>query len=166
MRWSAWLDRGGSGGVPEGKRHMSGSTMRMNSNGGTSRAGAAAERNSFSDVLAWLGAVAAEEGNLRGEPRVSVRAPVRLVAPIDPTEQAVELFEAETRDVTPGGMCLVAPWRPTPGQTCRVELPAAASPNDGTGVQNYVATLRCRVCYSVPEGKGTYRTGLTFMAAA
>jgi hypothetical protein len=122
--------------------------------------------NSFCDVLAWLGAATAR-GGLRSEPRLSVRAPVRLVAPIDPNERAVELFDAETRDITPGGMCLVAAWRPTPGQVCKVELPAVAGPLDNeSGVKRSLTSLRCRVCYTVPDGEGAFRTGLTFLAAA
>jgi hypothetical protein len=92
---------------------------------------------------------------------------VRLVAPIDPNERAVELFDAETRDITPGGMCLVAAWRPTPGQVCKVELPAVAAPSDNeSGVMKCLTSLRCRVCYTVPDADGNFRTGLTFLAAA
>jgi hypothetical protein len=120
--------------------------------------------NSFCDVLAWLGAATAG-GGVRGEPRVSVRAPVRLVAPIDPAERAVELFDAETLDITPGGLCLVAAWRPTPGQTCRVELPAAPASNATGGAAARLITLHCRVCYTVADRAGHYRTGLTFLAA-
>jgi hypothetical protein len=128
--------------------------------------GISSQTNSFCDVLAWLGAASAR-GSLRSEPRLSVRAPVRLVAPIDPAERAVELFDAETRDITPGGMCLVAAWRPKPGQTCMVELPATAAASDNeSGVKRCLTTLRCRVCYTVPDAEGNYRTGLTFLAAA
>jgi hypothetical protein len=115
------------------------------------------QRKSFSDVLAWLGH-ASTGGRLRSEPRLSVRAPVRLVAPLDPAERAVELFDAETRDITPGGVCIVAPWRPKPGQLCKVELPG--------GVHSVMTTLRCQVSYTVPEENGNHRTGLTFLAAA
>ena len=121
--------------------------------------------NSFCDVLVWL-RHASTGGRLRGEPRLSVRAPVRLVAPLDPAERAVELFDAETRDITPGGICLVAPWRPKPGQTCKVELPGDAGSNNPAGVRSSITTLRCQVCYTVPEENGNYRTGLTFLAAA
>jgi hypothetical protein len=131
-----------------------------------SSSSSSSQTNSFCDVLAWLGAATAR-GGLRSEPRLSVRAPVRLVAPIDPDERAVELFDAETRDITPGGMCLVAAWRPTLGQTCKVELPAAASASDNeAGVKKYSTTLRARVCYTVPDEDGGFRTGLTFLAAA
>ena len=124
------------------------------------------QNNSFCDVLEWLGAASAR-GGLRGEPRLTVRAPVRLVAPIDPAERAVELFDAETRDITPGGMCLVAAWRPTPGQVCKVELPAVTGMADNeSGVKTSLTSLRCRVCYTVPDGEGNFRTGLTFLAAA
>lgn len=121
--------------------------------------------NSFGDVLAWLGH-ASTGGRLRSEPRLSVRAPVRLVAPLDPAERAVELFDAETRDITPGGLCLVAPWRPKPGQTCKVELPGEANTINAAGARSSITTLHCQVRYTVKEDDGNYRTGLTFLAAA
>jgi hypothetical protein len=121
--------------------------------------------SSFCDVLAWLGRAAAE-GNLRSEPRVSVCAPVMLVTGIDGFKNAAFHHSAETRDITPGGMCVVAAWQPKTGDTCQVELPTNAAASDEGSPPKPPTTFRCRVCYSTPLGEGTYRTGLAFLAAA
>jgi len=100
------------------------------------------------------------------EPVAPLDPAMEFVAPLDPAERAVELFDAETRDITPGGLCLVAPWRPKPGQTCKVELPGDAATTNPAGVRSSITTLHCQVRYSVREDDGNYRTGLTFLAAA
>lgn len=112
------------------------------------------ELDCFVDVLTWLGSAAAD-GDLRSEPRIEVRAPVTLV--LDGGARVA----AETRDLTPAGVCVVSTWSGKPGEKFCVELGHVR----GRGADRTSAApilLECRVCYGSPSGTDRFRIGGAF----
>lgn len=112
----------------------------------------------FTDVLQWLGSVATE-GDLRSEPRIQVQAPVTL-------RHAAGHANAETRDITPSGVCVFADWTPEVGEEFTLDLPGAAA-NQLAG-QPARTSLRCVVRYCTRTGGGGSRVqiGASFIGHA
>jgi hypothetical protein len=89
------------------------------------------------------------------ERRVWVRQKCTLDSSCQPLVAQMELkWEAEARDMAPGGIGLVARRRFEPGTILIIEF----QPTDGTGVR----FLTARVIHSAAEGEGFWRMGCQF----
>ena len=107
------------------------------------------DTQNFVDVLEWLGSVATA-GELRSEPRVEVSAPVTL-------RHAGGSVQAETRDITPSGICVMCDgWSPQPGEQFTLDLPLPSAPGAPR-------SIRCVVRNRAPAGADRFRIGAAFV---